>query len=221
MTSAKMILTTFRSSDEARSLMFTFEFMKLITVRFLSKNTAFVERLKRAEHNIATRQKRRGAAVTAQPNAAVPSKAFMENSAFHQRVARMEQWYSADPYISQAALQISPLSDAVNNLLIRDMQEMHDELLGRKLMRLMLGPEAADEEGDPNTINIFDNKPDLTTSSSLGDDDLGDGTSQLRMGANALERSLPEYEAKLHRYSSKARVEITERLRRPPGTFTT
>lgn len=191
-----------------------------------------MERLKRAEHSAATRQKRRGAAIingTSTQPGAVPSKAFMENSAFHQRAARLEQWYTSDPHISQSALQISPLGDTVNNMLIKDLQSAHDDLLGRKLMRLLLGPEAAEEageEGDPNTINIFDNKhSDTTTNTATSTTTAAglpvqfeeDGKLKLRMGANALERSLPEYEAKLHRYSSKARVEIMERLRRPPG----
>lgn len=173
--------------------------------------------MKRAEHNAATRQKRRGAATNAAAAhpAAVPTKAFMENSPFHQRMARMQQWYTSDPYLSQAALQISPLGEKLNNMLIQDLHNMHDDLLGRKLMRLMLGPEAADEEEDPNTMNIFDNNTHTDTSSL---DEYGeDGMPLLRMGANDKERALPEYEAKLHRYSSKARVEIGERLRRPPG----
>ena len=39
------------------------------------------------------------------------------------------------------------------------------------------------------------------------------------VGSSAEEQGLLEYEAKLHRYSSKARVEIMERLRRPFGKF--
>lgn len=187
----------------------------------MSKNTAFVERLKRAEHNAATRQKRRGAA-THTTHAAVPSKAFMENSPFHQRRARLEEWFANDAYISPAALFRGPLESEVNAQLLKDLHAVKNDLLGGKLLRLLLGPEAAGGDLAEDSINVFGtssqheapaagpyaHSPDLRSSSP---------SAVAVVGSSPEERELPEYEAKLHRYSTKTRVEIMERLRRPTG----
>ena len=44
---------------------YCFQWFIAIVFSFLNKNTAFAERLKRAEHNAATRLKRRGATTAA------------------------------------------------------------------------------------------------------------------------------------------------------------
>jgi len=167
----------------------------------------------------------------------------MENSPFHQRRARLEEWFASDAHIPAAALyRGGPLGDEVNAALLKDIHSVHGDLLGGKIMRLLLGPEAGDPAED--TVNVFDGthqahgqarhlpsiqsaaqsrsaSVDTRTSSitSAGTAGVHGGLPGITVGSSAEERELPEYEAKLHRYCSKARVEIMERLRRPAGEF--
>jgi hypothetical protein len=244
----------------------------------MCKNPAFADRLKRAELNIANRQKRRGATTA-------PTKAFTDASPFHQRLARLEMWRDADPHLPQAFLQKSPLGEENNALLVKDLDAVKTDLIGRKLLTLLQGPEAANEQ-ESDTINVFD-KRNITDSGSVvvsttghsrrgsalathygasedenssvasleaeerldfdaGENEderslpfptLENGTESSRRGSMAAdsvasttessisassaaadERNLAEYEAKLHRYSSKVQMEISERLRKPSGT---
>lgn len=160
----------------------------------------------------------------------------MENSPFHQRRARLEEWFASDAHISSASLfRGGPLGEEVNSSLVKDIHSVQSDLLGGKLMRLLLGPEA----GDPaeESVNVFDtngghnaqarvSSVQNTQSRNASLDSRASSTHSaavgvhgVPMGSSAEERTLPEYEAKLHRYSSKARVEIMERLRRPAGTI--
>jgi hypothetical protein len=246
----------------------------------MCKNPVFADRLKRAELNIANRQKRRGAATA-------PTKAFTDASPFHQRLARLEVWRDADPYLPPALLQKSPLGEENNSLLVKDLDAVKTDLIGRKLLTLLQGPEAVSEQ-EADTVNVFDKRnttesgsvvvsssahsrrgsalapvyavsedENSSVTSSLEaeerlDGDFGEqederslsfpmlenGTESSRRGsvttesaasttessvtaisAAADERNLAEYEAKLHRYSSRVQMEISERLRKPPGTF--
>jgi hypothetical protein len=245
----------------------------------MCKNPAFADRLKRAELNIANRQKRRAAATA-------PTKAFTDASPFHQRLARLEMWRDADPYLPSALLQKSPLGEENNALLVKDLDAVKTDLIGRKLLTLLQGPEAVSEM-ESDTINVFDKRNSMESGSvvvsssahsrrgsalapvyaasedenssvasleaeerldgEFGEQEderslpfpmLGNSTESSRRGsvaaesvasttessitaisAAADERNLAEYEAKLHRYSSKVQMEIAERLRKPPGMF--
>jgi hypothetical protein len=234
----------------------------LFTHSFLKKHPAFAERLKRAEHNIANRKKRRGAAP-------VPTKAFTDASPYHQRLAQFEAWRTGDPYLPPAAVNHCPCGDENNKQLVKDLHEVRGDLIGKKLMELLRGAEGSHEE-EGETVNVFDPHAATSETASLeaaasqlhstalrlraesedssviapvdshmeGDEpllaiaDASQLDSNLQTSENTSvtedsstvvtvsvdERNLSEYEAKLHRYSSKVRMEITERLRKPEGS---
>lgn len=165
----------------------------------------------------------------------------MENSPFHQRRARLEEWFASDAHIPAAALyRGGPLGEEVNAALLKDIHSVQSDLLGGKIMRLLLGPEAGDPAED--SVNVFDgihqmhgqghvrHLPSIQSAAQSRSASVDTRTSSIAsagtaglpgitVGSSAEERELPEYEAKLHRYSSKARVEIMERLRRPSGVY--
>lgn len=244
----------------------------------MKKNPAFAERLRRAEHNIANRKRRRGAATAA------PTKAFTDASPYHQRLAQFEAWRAGDPYLPPAVVNANPCGEENNRQLVRDLYEVRGDLIGKKVLSLLRGVEETHQSEGSETVNVFDSAAQsdvaslghgssvqdhhstaLVTLHSESDDSsvvqpgllledakagepesktetaesaVGQGltvattslqtssaTSVTEDTASALaavsvdERSLEEYEAKLHRYSSKVRMEITERLRKPPGTM--
>jgi hypothetical protein len=153
--------------------------------------------------------------------------------------------------------------------LVKDLQEVRGDLIGKKLMELLRGAEGTHEE-EGETVNVFDLRAATSETASLeptasqlqsaalrlraesedssviapvdshmeGDEpllaiaDASQLDSNLQTSENTSvtedsstvvtvsvdERNLSEYEAKLHRYSSKVRMEITERLRKPEGS---
>jgi hypothetical protein len=152
--------------------------------------------------------------------------------------------------------------------LVKDLQEVRGDLIGKKLMELLRGAEGTHEE-EGETVNVFDLRAATSETASLeptasqlqsaalrlrsesedssviapvdvhteGDEPLlriadasqldsslqtSENTSVTEESSTVVtvsvdEQNLAEYEAKLHRYSSKVRMEITERLRKPEG----
>lgn len=251
----------------------------------MTKNPVFAERLKRAEHNVANRLKRRGAATSA------PTKAFTDASPYHQRLAQFEAWRESDPYLSLAVLNNNKIGSGATSAagvgeqndeqLVRDLHAVKSDLIGKKVLALLRGAEDVhgDVENGGDVVNVFDQRVTSETASSVeqpsrrgslgamslhtteseesavavvktGEDEDGglggeegnegggsvrlsimDGSLQpstdtsvteetsTAMTVSVDERNLSEYEAKLHRYSSKVKMEISERLRKPSGTY--
>ena len=196
---------------------------------FLNKNLAFADRLRRAELNLENRKKRRGATTTT--TTAAPTKAFMDASPYHQRLAKLQQWRVKDPHLPTVLLQQqqteeenSPQSEEVNRQYIQDIYHLRSDLIGPKLITLLQGAEAV-YDAEKDSINIFaenytsttESNQSVSESKTLESIDTHSEDDNFCDEEEVEEEKLSEYEAKLHRYSRKVRMEIMDRLRQPPS----